>query len=161
MRKRGRGWIIAMDGPAGVGKSTIGGLVAKRLTDTPGASRYFERGYVTYSNASKVELLEVSAADIEAHGAVSEAVAEQMAAGAARKAGVEAAVAVTGVAGPEGGSEEKPVGTVFIAVCSPSGGGVRKYQFLGARQIIRERAAQAALDLIRRHLRGLPLEAKL
>ena len=75
--------------------------------------------------------------------------------------GVEVGIGVTGIAGPEGGSKEKPVGTVFVAVSSPRGEGGRKYQFVGTRNTIRERAAQAALDLARRHLRGLPLEPKL
>jgi nicotinamide-nucleotide amidase len=144
-----------------VAESCTGGLLAKRITDTPGASRYFERGYVTYSNPSKVELLGVKPGDLEAQGAVSAAIAEQMAAGARRKAGVEVGVGITGIAGPEGGSDDKPVGTVLIAVSSPRGEAVRKYHFVGTRNTIRERAAQTALDLARRHLRGLPLEARL
>jgi len=149
------GWRLA------VAESCTGGLLAKRVTDAPGASRYFERGFVTYSNASKVDLLGVSVADIEAHGAVSAPVAEQMAAGAAARAGVEVGAGITGIAGPEGGSEAKPVGLVFVAVASPRGGALRKIQFNGTRATIRERAAQAALDLIRRHLRGLPVEPRL
>jgi nicotinamide-nucleotide amidase len=144
-----------------VAESCTGGLLAKRVTDTPGASRYFERGFVTYSNASKLELLGVKAVDLEAHGAVSAPIAEQMAAGARKRASVEVGIGITGIAGPEGGSEEKPVGTVFIAVSSPRGEAVRGYRFAGTRATIRERAAQAALDLARRQLRGLPLEAKL
>src|SRR5439155_5319956 len=100
-------------------------------------------------------------ADLEAHGAVSAPVAEQMAAGAARKAGVEVGAGVTGVAGPAGGTEQKPVGTVFVGVASPRGTASRKFLFLGTRVTIRERAVQAALDLLRRQLRGLPLEPKL
>lgn len=142
-------------------ESCTGGLVAKRLTDVPGSSRYFERGFVTYSNVSKVQLLGVKASDLEAHGAVSAPIAEQMAEGAAKRAGVEAAVSITGVAGPEGGSEEKPVGMVFIAVHGKRGTAVRKFQFVGTRSTIRERSAQIALDLLRRHLRGMPLEATL
>ena len=144
-----------------IAESCTGGLLAKRVTDTPGSSRYFERGYVTYSNPSKVELLGVKPGDLEAHGAVSAAIAEQMAAGARRNAGVEVGLGITGIAGPEGGSDEKPVGTVLIAVTSPRGDAVRKYHFAGTRNTIRERAAQTALDLARRHLRGLPLEARL
>jgi nicotinamide-nucleotide amidase len=144
-----------------IAESCTGGLVAKRVTDVPGSSRYFERGFVTYSNAAKVELLGVEARTLDAHGAVSAPVAEQMAVGARRKAGVEVGIGVTGIAGPEGGSKEKPVGTVFIAVSSPRGEGGRKYQFVGTRNTVRERAAQAALDLVRRHLRGLPLEPQL
>ncbi len=144
-----------------IAESCTGGLVAKRITDVPGSSRYFERGFVTYSNAAKIELLGVEPGAIDAHGAVSAQVAGQMAAGARRRAGVEVGIGVTGIAGPEGGSKEKPVGTVFIAVSSPRGDGGRQYAFVGTRNTIRERAAQAALDLVRRHLRGLPLEPKL
>jgi nicotinamide-nucleotide amidase len=139
-------------------ESCTGGLLAKRITDTPGSSRYFERGFVTYSNASKVELLGVRAADLETHGAVSAPVAEQMAAGACRRAGVEVGVGITGIAGPDGGSEEKPAGTVFVAVFSPRGAGVRRHRFAGTRSAVRERSAQAALDLVRRQLLGLPLD---
>jgi len=142
-------------------ESCTGGLLAKRLTDVAGSSRWFERGFVTYSNDSKIELLGVPAAEIAAHGAVSAAVAEAMAAGAAKRAHVETAVAITGIAGPDGGSEEKPVGTVFIAVHGPAGGAVRSYRFAGTRATIRERSAQTALDLLRRHLTNLPLDPKL
>jgi nicotinamide-nucleotide amidase len=144
-----------------VAESCTGGLLAKRLTDTPGSSRYFERGFVTYSNASKVELLGVSQAALDQHGAVSEPVAEQMARGAARAAGVEVAISITGIAGPDGGSEEKPVGTVFIGVATPQGDAVRRYRFTGTRAGIRARSAQTALDLLRRRLLDLPLEARL
>jgi nicotinamide-nucleotide amidase len=149
------GWKIA------TAESCTGGLLAKRLTDIAGASRYFERGFVTYSNVSKIEQLGVRAADLEAHGAVSPPVAEQMAEGARKRAGAEVGVGITGVAGPEGGSEEKPVGTVFIAIASPRGAAVRKYHLNGTRSTVRERGAQTALDLARRQLRGLPLEARL
>ncbi len=146
------GWRLA------TAESCTGGLLAKRLTDVPGSSRYLERGFVTYSNAAKIELLGVSAKDIEVQGAVSAPVAEQMAAGARKHAGVEVGVGITGVAGPGGGSEAKPVGLVFVGVSSPRGDAVRKYQFPGTRATIRERSAQTALDLVRRQLRGLPLE---
>ncbi len=144
-----------------VAESCTGGLLAKRLTDAPGSSRYFERGFVTYSNASKVELLGVEPAALAAHGAVSAPVAGQMAAGARAKSGVEVGIGITGIAGPEGGSEEKPVGTVLVAVSSPRGEAMRKLHFAGTRDTIRERAAQGALDLARRHLLGLPIEARL
>jgi nicotinamide-nucleotide amidase len=149
------GWTIA------VAESCTGGLLAKRITDVPGASRWFERGVVTYSNVSKLDLLGVSAADLETHGAVSAPVAEQMAEGVRRKSGAQVGVGITGVAGPEGGSEEKPVGTVIVAIVSPRGGAVRRFQFAGTRATIRERSTQAALDMVRRQLRGLPLEASL
>ena len=149
------GWKLAS------AESCTGGLLAKRLTDVPGSSRYFERGFVTYSNVSKIEQLGVKAADLEAHGAVSAPIAEQMAEGARKKASAEVGVGITGVAGPDGGSEEKPVGTVFIAVASPRGAAVRKFHLNGTRPTVRERGVQTALDLVRRQLRGLPLEARL
>jgi nicotinamide-nucleotide amidase len=142
-------------------ESCTGGLVAKRLTDVPGSSRFFERGFVTYSNESKVQQLGVSATDLAAHGAVSAPIAEQMARGAREKAGVEVGVGVTGIAGPDGGSAEKPVGTVFIAVASAAGAATRAYRFMGSRVIVRERSSQTALDLVRRHLSGLPLDPSL
>ncbi len=149
------GWHVA------VAESCTGGLVAKRLTDVAGSSRYVERGYVTYSNASKIELLGVKPLDLETHGAVSAVVAEQMAEGARKRAGVEVGAGITGVAGPDGGSEEKPVGTVFIAAASPRGTSARRLQLVGTRVAIRERATQAVLDLVRRNLVGLPPEPRL
>jgi len=141
-----RGWRIA------TAESCTGGLLAKRITDVPGASRYFERGFVTYSNRAKVELVGVSAADLEAHGAVSAKVAEALARGAREKAGAELGIGITGIAGPEGGSVEKPIGTVFIGLSSPAGEAVRTYRFLGSRTTIRERSVQTAFDLARRAL---------
>jgi competence/damage-inducible protein CinA-like protein len=149
------GWHMA------VAESCTGGLVCKRLTDVAGSSRYVERGYVTYSNASKIELLGVRSIDLEHHGAVSAPVAEQMAEGARRRAGVEVGVGVTGVAGPGGGSEEKPVGLVFIAVASPRSAVTRRLNIVGTRVAVREHATQAALDLVRRNLVGLPPEPRL
>ena len=151
----GLGWRLA------AAESCTGGLAAKRVTDVPGSSRWFERGYITYSNASKLELLGVRAADLEAHGAVSAPVAEQMAEGARKRAGVDVGLGITGIAGPDGGSDEKPVGLMFIAVASPRGTAVRRFQFAGTRWAVRERGAQSALDLVRRQLLGLPLEARL
>ncbi len=149
------GWRIA------IAESCTGGLLAKRLTDTPGSSRYVERGFVTYSNASKIELLGVRKEDVAAYGAVSRPVAEQMARGAAEHAGVDVGVAITGIAGPDGGTADKPVGTVFLAVRDPSGTVVRLLNLTGSRASIRERATQAALDMVRRRLEGLPLDPKL
>jgi nicotinamide-nucleotide amidase len=151
----GRGLKIA------TAESCTGGLLAKRFTDVAGSSRYFERGFVTYSNESKLAELGVEAADLKAHGAVSAPVAEQLARGAREQAGVEIGVGITGVAGPEGGTPEKPVGTVFISVASPGGESVRRFRFTGSRAIVRERSAQAALDLVRRHVLGLPLDPTL
>jgi len=150
-----RGWKLA------TAESCTGGLLAKRITDTPGASRYFERGFVTYSNASKVALLGVAPAALDQHGAVSEPVAQQMARGARERAAVEAAVSITGVAGPDGGTAAKPVGTVFVAVDTPDGAAVRRYMLPGTRRTVRERSTQMALDLLRRQVLGLPLDLKL
>jgi len=150
-----RGWRIA------VAESCTGGLLAKRLTDTPGSSRYVERGFVTYSNQSKIDLLGVDPAALEKYGAVSAEVAEQMAAGATQRAGVEVGVGITGIAGPDGGSAEKPVGTVFIAVADPAGHALRRPRMVGSRAAIRERSVQSALDLVRRRVLGLPTEPSL
>lgn len=103
-----RGWMLA------TAESCTGGLIAATCTDLAGSSQWFERGFVTYSNAAKTELLGVDAAWIESHGAVSEVVARAMAHGAVRHSHAQVAVAVTGVAGPSGGSELKPVGTVWF-----------------------------------------------
>ncbi len=150
-----KGWRIA------AAESCTGGLLMKRLTDVAGSSRYVERGFVTYSNASKTALVGVEPALIEAHGAVSAAVAEAMARGARAAAGVEVGVAITGIAGPDGGSEQKPVGTVFIAVSTPDTEAVRDYRFMGGRAVVRERSVQTAFDLVRRAITGLPLDPKL
>jgi nicotinamide-nucleotide amidase len=150
-----RGWRIA------VAESCTGGLLCKRLTDVPGASRYLERGFVTYSNEAKRELLGVAEATLAAQGAVSAAVAEEMAQGARARARVEVGVGVTGIAGPEGGSENKPVGLVYVAVSSPLGDVVRSYRFTGSRPTVRERAGQTALDLLRRHLLERPVDPTL
>lgn len=151
----GRGFKIA------TAESCTGGLLSKRLTDVPGSSAYFERGFITYANQAKIEQLGVKAEDLETHGAVSAAIAEQMARGAARVAGAQVGVGITGVAGPDGGTPEKPVGTVFIAVVSPDGETVRPYRLPGSRVVVRERSVQLALDLVRRRLQGLLPEPKL
>lgn len=111
---RARGWHIA------TAESCTGGMVAAALTDIPGSSDVFDRGFVTYSNAAKVEMLGVTGASLVAHGAVSEEVAREMAMGARDAAGVELVVAVTGIAGP-GGSPTKPEGRVCFATASPAG----------------------------------------
>ena len=148
-----KNWRIA------AAESCTGGLFMKRLTDVPGSSRYVERGFVTYSNAAKLELLGVDEGTLATQGAVSAAVAEQMARGARERAGVEVGVGITGIAGPDGGSENKPVGLVFVALASPLGEAVRLLRLHGSRSTVRERAAQNALDLLRRHLLELPLDA--
>jgi nicotinamide-nucleotide amidase len=133
-----------------VAESCTGGLIAKLCTDRPGSSAWFERGLVTYSNRAKQELLGVPADLIARHGAVSEAVARAMAEGLLQQAPVDWTLAVTGIAGPDGGSPGKPVGTVWLA-CAARGGEVlaRQCHFDGDREAVREQAAAAALELLR------------
>lgn len=130
-------------------ESCTGGWIAKVLTDRAGSSNWFERGFVTYSNEAKNEQLGVDWALLEARGAVSEQVARAMAAGAIRNSLAQISVAVTGIAGPAGGSADKPVGTVFYAVAF-SGGETRsgRWQFTGDRDSIRLATVVAALDAI-------------
>ena len=138
-------------------ESCTGGLIAKMLTDVPGTSRYFRQAYVTYSNESKTELLGVPAALIEQHGAVSEPVVRAMATGALERAKVAYAMAVSGIAGPDGGSEQKPVGTVWLALAYEGGCDARVFLFPGDREMIRDRSAKMALAMLRYHLLGKPL----
>jgi nicotinamide-nucleotide amidase len=130
-------------------ESCTGGLLATMLTNVPGSSGYFFRGWVTYANAAKHEELGVPQDVIETHGAVSEATARAMASGARREAKTDFALATTGIAGPEGGSPEKPVGTVWMALASPTGVDARKFIFPGSRQHVRLRAAQMCLAFLR------------
>jgi nicotinamide-nucleotide amidase len=151
---RARGFRIA------AAESCTGGLVMARLTEVPGSSDYVDRGVVVYSNESKIDLLGVPPSLIAAHGAVSEAVAEAMAAGMVRKAGTDIAVGVTGVAGPSGGTPEKPIGTVAIAAAWARRGTidtrVRTFNFVGGREMVRFQASQAAMDMVRRWLTEEP-----
>ncbi len=132
-----------------VAESCTGGLLAELTTDVPGSSRYFLCGWVTYSNESKSRELGVLPALIETHGAVSEQVAVAMAQGARHKAGADFAIGITGIAGPGGGSEHKPVGLVYIAVSSRDGTDISRYVFPHDRSSVRLRAAQTALNLLR------------
>lgn len=135
-----------------VAESCTGGLIASRLTDVPGSSRYVDCGVVAYANDEKTALLGVPAALIVEHGAVSEAVAVAMAEGIRARAQTEVGVGVTGIAGPGGGSPEKPVGTVAVAVVIPSSTRSRLHTFVGDRELVKFQASQAALDLLRRML---------
>ena len=137
----------------GLAESCTGGLATSRLTDVPGSSDYVERSVVVYSNQAKTELLGVDPELIKAHGAVSEEVAVAMAAGIQHNAGVDAAVAITGIAGPGGGSEQKPVGTVCIAVLVNEVR-VRTFRFPGGREMVKQLSATAAIDMLRRMLMG-------
>jgi nicotinamide-nucleotide amidase len=120
-----------------------------RLTSVPGSSAYVDRGFVCYSNAAKVDVLGVPASLIEQHGAVSEPVARAMAEGARAKAGSDAAFGITGIAGPDGGSPEKPVGTVAIAVIAQSEASVRTFQFIGGRDMVNFQSTQSAMNMLR------------
>ena len=132
-----------------VAESCSGGLLASRITDVPGSSDYFERGAVCYSNRAKEEWLGVPGALIAAHGAVSEPVASAMADGIADRSGSDVGIGITGIAGPGGGTPEKPVGTVAIAVKTPSAAQVRTFQFLGGRDMVKFQSAQAAMNMLR------------
>lgn len=134
-------------------ESCTAGMIAARLTDRPGSSDYVAGGVVSYSNEAKVELLGVDPALLEAHGAVSEPVAEAMAAGALKRFGADTAVATTGIAGPGGGSEEKPVGTVCFSVMLADGSTLtRTLRLPGNRSDVRERSTTVAMHLLRRAL---------
>ena len=136
-----------------VAESCTGGFLASRLTDVPGASAAFLAGYVTYANEAKIDLLAVAPALLAEHGAVSEQVAQAMAKGARERAGSDYALATTGVAGPGGGSEAKPVGTVFIALaCRGSEVSVRQFFFLTDRTSFKQLTSQAALEMLRQRL---------
>ena len=137
---RARAWRLA------TAESCTGGLIAAACTDLAGSSDWFECGYVTYSNAAKTTMLGVSDGLIAAHGAVSEPVARAMAQGARLRAGADWAVAVTGVAGPGGGSPEKPVGTVWLAWSGPNGELCEQQRFAGDRAAVRAATVAAALQ---------------
>jgi nicotinamide-nucleotide amidase len=136
-------------------ESCTGGLLSARLTEIPGASRFFDRAYIPYENRAKVEQLGIDPALIEGMGAVSEGVAQAMASAARGKAAADLSVAITGIAGPGGGSPEKPVGLVFIALDGAAGTRVRRCYFPGERSRIRVQAVQTALEMVRRGLLGL------
>lgn len=134
-----RQWLLA------TAESCTGGLIAGACTDVSGSSNWFERGFVTYSNAAKTELLGVPASLIETHGAVSEDVARAMAAGALQHSHAQVAVAVTGVAGPTGGTAEKPVGLVWFGFALPDRVLTQQMNFAGDRAAVRAAAVRHAL----------------
>jgi nicotinamide-nucleotide amidase len=132
-----------------VAESCTGGLLASRLTDVPGSSDYVDRGVVCYSNESKTDLLGVPPELIAEHGAVSEPVARAMAEGIRERSRGNVGIGVTGIAGPSGGTEQKPVGTVAIAVVSEEASSVRTFQFLGGRDMVKFQASQTAMNMLR------------
>ena len=136
-----------------VAESCTGGLIGERITDIPGSSDVFLGGVIAYHNDLKRDLLGIGEEDLRRHGAVSEEVVLKMAAGVRARSGAEVGIAVTGVAGPGGGTPEKPVGLVWIALdVAGSGARARRFQLIGDRLEIRQRAAQAALEMLRRAL---------
>lgn len=140
-RLRNRGWMLA------TAESCTGGWIAKAMTDVPGSSGWFERGLVTYSNDAKVELLGVKRITLEQHGAVSGETVAEMAAGALAHSPAQLAVAVSGVAGPDGGTPAKPVGTVWLAwAVRDQPVRTRRFQFGGNREAVRQQAVRAALE---------------
>ncbi len=146
----GRGATLA------VAESCTGGLLAQRITSVPGSSAYFAGGFLVYSDAMKSALAGVPAELLREHGAVSEPVARSLAEGTRARISATYALAVTGVAGPGGGTEATPVGTVFIGLAGPEGVSARRFRFLGDRDRVRAFAAQTAMDMLRRRLLGLP-----
>jgi nicotinamide-nucleotide amidase len=133
-------------------ESCTGGMLAQRITSIPGSSRYFLEGAVTYSNAAKIRQLGVDAALLAEKGAVSAEVASAMAKGLRQAAGSDLGLAVTGIAGPDGGTDDKPVGTVFICLAAPDGCWTKRFRFSGSRDEIRIITTWTALDWLRRYL---------
>lgn len=148
---RAAGWRIV------TAESCTGGWIAKALTDVAGSSNWVDSGYVTYSNIAKVRDLGVSARTLDVHGAVSEATVREMANGALQATGVEAAIAVSGIAGPDGGTAGKPVGTVWFCVATPESRGAAAVcelrHFAGDRDRVRRASVDHALRLVLRRLR--------
>jgi nicotinamide-nucleotide amidase len=148
---RARGLTVAL------AESCTGGLVGHRLTNVPGSSAWFVGGVVAYANAAKAALLGVREATLAAHGAVSDETAAEMAAGVRRALGARLGLATTGIAGPDGGTAGKPVGTVHVALAWDGGVVARRYQLWGTRDWVKLLASQVGLDWLRRHALGLPV----
>ena len=138
-------------------ESCTGGWIVKLLTDQPGSSKFFQQGWVTYTNESKTAELGVKPETLAAHGAVSEQAVKEMAEGARQRAGVDIALSVSGIAGPDGGSEAKPVGTVCFGLAHAGGTLTRTFGMFGDRDMVRDRSAKMALALLRFHLLGVAL----
>jgi PncC family amidohydrolase len=135
-------------------ESCTGGLVAHRLTNVPGSSAYYLGGVVAYANQAKEEFLGVRYETLQARGAVSEETAREMARGARQRLGADLAVSVTGIAGPTGGTPEKPVGLVYVALSAPDSEICQRYVWQGDRLNNKEQSAEAALQLIWSYLQG-------
>lgn len=135
-----------------VAESCTGGLISHRITNIPGSSDYFDRGVIVYSNSSKMEMLDVSKIILDSFGAVSSETARAMAEGVRKLSGSDLGLAVTGIAGPGGGTEDKPVGMVFIGLASSRPTTVTEHRFRGERLEIKEETSSAALRLVLAHL---------
>ena len=146
--------LIALGLTLAVAESCTGGLVGHRLTSVPGSSAFFERGVVVYSNRAKEELLGVPADVLRSHGAVSGPCAEAMVRGVCGRAGTACGLSITGIAGPDGGTPTKPVGTVFIGLAAPGMVEARHFRFAGGRASVKWQSSQMALDMLRRSLGG-------
>ncbi len=140
--------LIARGQTVGVVESCTGGGLGRRLTGVPGSSGAFVGGFLTYSNAMKERLVGVSSAVLDEHGAVSAPCAEAMASGGRERLGVDWCIAITGIAGPDGGTPEKPVGLVYVGLAGPEGVTSREWRFIGRRETIRNRATQAGLLML-------------
>lgn len=149
--------LLARGATMAAAESCSGGLIGHRVTDVAGSSAYFLADFVTYSNQMKEEVLGVSPATLEAHGAVSEETVREMAAGARRRSGASVAIATSGIAGPDGGTEEKPVGTVCFGLDAEGVQLSARHQLWGSRQWIKLLTSQIALDWVRRWALGLPV----
>ncbi len=146
LAERLQGICLGRSMTVALAESCTGGLIAATLTSVPGSSGYFLGGIVSYSNGAKVSLLDVPEPTLEAHGAVSAQVAKAMAQGARARFEATLAASVTGVAGPDGGSEEKPVGLTYVGIADTEGADVRRLQLAGDRDAIRDAAAHAVLE---------------
>ncbi len=141
-----------------IAESCTGGLISHMLTNISGSSKYFERGIISYSNASKVEILRVNEDTISEYGAVSLEVSRQMAEGVKSTSGTDLGLAVTGIMGPTGASIDKPIGLVYIGLCDEKVCTAKKFNFGDDRLLNKQRTAQAALDMLRRYLLGIPFD---
>jgi len=146
----GRGFTVAL------AESCTGGLVAAALTEIPGSSGYFAGGVVSYADAAKASLLGVPEASLVAHGAVSAQVARAMATGIRERLGTSLAASVTGIAGPDGGTAEKPVGLTYVGVADDRGTDVRRFTWTGDREVNRHESARAVLELLVERAEALP-----
>ncbi len=139
---RAKGWMLT------TAESCTGGMIASALTDLAGSSSVFDRGFVTYSNEAKMDMLGVSAETLKKFGAVSSETAKEMAQGALQNSKAQIAVSVTGIAGPDGGTDEKPLGLVYIGIAIENGVASHEYHFQGSRAEIRQQTVEEAINLL-------------